>query len=939
MESKTFPSVSRVLGLFWFLSIGVPPAIVLAQSEVQIGYGAFDLGGAGGTPSIAALFRLENPDGILVSEAGVGAAKAMSEGRIFVQQDSTRMTGLAMVNRSDHSETVELDLRDSAGAVTASRQVTLAPGEHRSRFVHELLSGVPANFLGSLTFRATSGQGQIAAVTLRQSMNSFGEPVFTTLPVAELAADGGQEESDRLVMPEIGAGLGLTTQLILISRSATSSKGTIHLFDSDGHPLTLAHGGKTSAEFDFQLAGGGVLFSVFGSPDPAQVGVGYATVTVEEGDVLPAGSAVFRYEDAEGQVISEAGVGALEDTKQARMMVDQFETRTGLALANAGNAPNRVDFRLLDAGGRMLDSASRILPAGGHLQIFADELFQLENGFCGMLEIESPQPVTPITLKLTMNDRQKPIVTTLPVSYLGVSNSGESAVVPQMAFGDSEVGAFSTRLIFLPPRTDETCVGRLGFQLGEGVPWEMDGLPSHFPFALGAGELGILDFRTRPDPIVISPGKSASAVITSTGGSIRVVDDSGAEVKLRIPPFALAEPATISVTLLGQNPRHNFTRTVYPGVLLEPAGLALRRPARLEIRLPSPVDNPELTRLVWLASPTHVRALGNQIVQDDSIEGDILHFSAFSWEGLTLSEAARWAASVSMMTPEDRARLGFPPLPEPVLEALDMVERVNWLIEAEKELSPRVSTDFLESAWGVLEQAALHLLGQPVPSDPCGPYHSYLRELAGVFSRLGDEEIDSWFAQRIAAVDQQCIRIDLTGRWRLSVSDLAETCRIISGRGGSWEEGDDDFQTLVDVVQNGSTFESSFPAAPEAGTFAGSLQATGVSFQPYFFTVSNSGSATLDCQEFFETTDFGSPICNVQFAPCVPLVCYESDELTAGVSSDGRDFLGLESWDFQGQVRETREQCDIHGKNCSQYTVVVKYRCQGSAQFSGHRLQ
>ncbi len=205
-----------------------------------------------------------------------------------------------------------------------------------------------------------------------------------------------------------------------------------------------------------------------------------------------------------------------------------------------------------------------------------------------MLEIESQQPVTPITLKLTMNDRQKPIVTTLPVSYLGVSISGESAVVPQMAFGDSVVGDFSTRLIFLPPRTDEMCIGRLGFRFGEGLPWGMDGLPSDFPFALGAGELGILDFRTRPDPIVISPGKSASAVITSSGGSIRVVDDSGAEVKLRIPPFALAEPATISVTLLGRNPRHNFTRTVYPGVLLEPAGLALRQPARLEIRLPSP---------------------------------------------------------------------------------------------------------------------------------------------------------------------------------------------------------------------------------------------------------------------------------------------------------------------------------------------------------------
>ncbi len=913
----------------------------MAQPEFRIGYGVFAVRTDDIAPSLAALFKLENPDGILVSEAGVGAAAELREGRIFVEQDGRRGTGLAIVNRSGQTETVDLILRDASGAQFRTGTLELEAGEQRARFVHEFFTDIPAEFVGSLNFRARSTQGKVAAVTLRQSTNAYGEPVFRTLPVSTVPAGSSTaqpQEDEPIVFPQIGTGQGLSTQLVLFSRSSSTTSGVIRLFDSQGQPLVLSGSGTVASEFPFQLAGNGVFFTELFSPEPSDVYAGYAVVVVEEGDVPPAGSAVFRFLDSENSAISEAGVGASIPTRRARIPIDYFGTRSGVALASTGhNGPNRLDFRLLDAHGALVDSTSRVLAAAGHLAIFADELFQLAPGFSGMLEVESTDPVVPVTLKLTTNGRGQSIVTTLPVADLEAVEHGTKQVIPQMGLGLSEVGDFSTRLIFLSSTTAASCGGTLRFRDPSGVAWRPGELPGDFPFGVGPGEMGTLLFQSEPEPLVIRRGESSSTVIGPEGGLISVEDLGGVQVGLRIPPFALLEAQTITVTLLEEAPRHSFTRTIYPGVLLEPAGLTLNRAARLEIRLPVAINMPERSTILWLATPTQVRTAGNQTILEDAIEGEIFHFSTFSWEGLTLSDAMGWAALVNGMTPEQRAQLPLPPIDPSLLNFLDTLDTVNTLVQLEqmREALGAGSVDSIAPALGLLEQAALRFLEEDPPEDPCGLYHSYLKQFVEVVRVLNDPQIDQFFQQRIASMDEQCVGVDLTGSWIVDGYDETERCRIVSGcppgAGCAWDTEEDDSQVEASVVQDGSDFEVSFPDFPEIGTLEGRLQATGVDFQPYFFTVSTEGSSTLDCQIFFESNgygiDFGAPFCSAGHT-CQAVSCWESDSVTAGVSADSRSFLGIETWDFRATVRETPPDGPIQ---------VFRYRCLGSAQVSGQK--
>ena len=89
---------------------------------------------------------------------------------------------------------------------------------------------------GSLTFQTPSSEQRVAAVTLRQSTNLQNEVIFSTLPVVDLSAAATIES---IVFPQVGAGTGLSTQLVLINGSAQEVSGQVQLFDSSGVPLEL----------------------------------------------------------------------------------------------------------------------------------------------------------------------------------------------------------------------------------------------------------------------------------------------------------------------------------------------------------------------------------------------------------------------------------------------------------------------------------------------------------------------------------------------------------------------------------------------------------------------------------------------------------------------------------------------------------------------------
>ncbi len=359
-----------------------------AQDTLQVGYGEVRLESGTGIPVGTAVFSFTNGSGVLVTEAGVGAVAPMMRGRVFVDEVGTR-TGVALVNAETASQVVNLTLRDATGTTVGTESLVMNPGEHLARFADELFRTTPG-FVGSLTFESGAGLG---AITLRQSTNGFGEPLFTTLPVVDLDATAG---TGTAVFPHLAAGGGFQTQIVLLNPSGTSISGRIQLVQSDGTPLEVDWDGVTVSENTYQIGPDGVFRAEL--TRSGDVGVGYAVLTPDVG-ITPSGSVVFQLLDGT-QLVTEAGVGVTAETTTARISIDNVGRQSGVAIANRGATSAEVVFVLQDRFGVEQERVTETIPAGGHLARMAQELFPtLELGFSGLLEVQSPVAVAPITLQ------------------------------------------------------------------------------------------------------------------------------------------------------------------------------------------------------------------------------------------------------------------------------------------------------------------------------------------------------------------------------------------------------------------------------------------------------------------------------------------------------------------------------------------------------------
>jgi sugar lactone lactonase YvrE len=560
-------------GRWWngFFLTGLCFASVHSQDELKVGYGVLEPDAPGtALPLGTALFTFADSQGILVSQAGVAAVEPLAAGRIFVDQAGTK-TGVAIVNVRDDPGTLLLTLRNASGETIDQRDRRFEPGEHLALFVDELVGEdppldppLPAGFVGSLSFEDLDGDRRWAAVTLRQSENQFGQPIFATLPVVERGKASGTAGDDFIVFPQVGAGGGLSTQIVLLNASPEPVAGVIRLVDSAGLPLVLDLGDQNGSEFPFQIPGNGVFRGQLTRTD-GQVGVGYAVVSSQDGAGALSGTAIFQYTTGDA-VISEAGVAAARLTQRARIFVDNAGTQTGVALASPGNPQSQILFRLLDREQREIETRSRTVPTEGHLAIFADEIFSdLPQGFTGLMEIVSDHPVAPVTLKLTINGRGQPILTTLPVVNLELPPPTGTLLFPQVGFGFG----FSTRLILISGDPESESVGTLSFfqSDGEDLVVPIGGVDSsRAPFALSPGGGGQFypGVTARIAEILVN-----STDLTINQGSVRplrpiALDEDGNARDDFLLQYLSLDPATIAVDQTGIMTAHNrgFTTVV-----------------------------------------------------------------------------------------------------------------------------------------------------------------------------------------------------------------------------------------------------------------------------------------------------------------------------------------------------------------------------------------
>ncbi|MEJ2145304.1 MAG: VCBS repeat-containing protein [Acidobacteriota bacterium] len=217
-------------------SIAAQGAYVLqtngASAEAAAGWAVATPSSGSPAPIGAGVFQLSTA-GVLVTEAGVPAATPTQKVRIYVDRSGGHDTGVALGNPGNTALTVELKALGLDGTTEVGQgTLEVAAGGHEAKFAGQLISGLPANFVGVMEL--TSDQ-PFVPLTLRTLTNQRGDFLITTFPVADLEKTAPMP----MIFPQVAGGGGITTQFIFLS-SGRGASLTLNYFGADGKPLALA---------------------------------------------------------------------------------------------------------------------------------------------------------------------------------------------------------------------------------------------------------------------------------------------------------------------------------------------------------------------------------------------------------------------------------------------------------------------------------------------------------------------------------------------------------------------------------------------------------------------------------------------------------------------------------------------------------------------------
>lgn len=227
--SDSFSYSIPSLGFFRLMTDGSP--LTINTGSVQV---IPDPGGA--TPAGSVIFSLSQ-GGILNTESGVPMATLTNHARVYVDLSNGHNTGLAMAAPGNSSVNATLVAFQADGVTQRGSigNVNLNASGHDAKFADQFISGLPSGFTGVLDI---SSPTPFAAVTLRSLINSRGEFLITTFPIA----DFNQAAPTPIVFPQIADGGGYRTRFILVSAGAGTNL-TLNFYGDDGSGISVGKSG------------------------------------------------------------------------------------------------------------------------------------------------------------------------------------------------------------------------------------------------------------------------------------------------------------------------------------------------------------------------------------------------------------------------------------------------------------------------------------------------------------------------------------------------------------------------------------------------------------------------------------------------------------------------------------------------------------------------
>jgi hypothetical protein len=194
-------------------------------------------------PDATAMIRLSS-NGDLISETAVPAQSQITRGLMFGSFQPGIRTGVAMVNPLAQSVPVTLTAFDGNGAsIAPTITLTLDPLSQSSKFLDELIGGLPSGFEGSVLLEAPSA---VYAISVRGTINSHGGFLMSTLSMVDL----NQMPSGIHYFPMSSA---VCIRPVFIMNTGTATP-QLSLF-SDGKPMVIHRSKRSRLQQKWPMAG------------------------------------------------------------------------------------------------------------------------------------------------------------------------------------------------------------------------------------------------------------------------------------------------------------------------------------------------------------------------------------------------------------------------------------------------------------------------------------------------------------------------------------------------------------------------------------------------------------------------------------------------------------------------------------------------------------
>ena len=396
-------------------------------------------------------FELEHLSGrqsrILLSQFAASAPEPTRQALLFVEGRSGRTSSVFLANPGEEPASVQFTLRQgSSEAGNASR--TLQPGTSLTASIADLMGATVET--GTLQVRSSV---PVAVTAWYEAENHQGEDTAAALPLVRDLDSMGD------VLPNLMAGGGYETDVVLLNTGDTSLRGVLSVRDRSGEEV----------EEQTYAVGPGSSF-VYSLSDSGTVPRRRYAVARPDSSAPPVMTALIRRLD-EG-LITATTVESLATHTLARIAVDTMpnlihhglEKDLHFIVANANEQSATVRFILRDLDGREVDRYEQIvLP--GHQRPFSMSRFFGRTQFAGSVLFFSDLPVGLSARLTTVNLRGDEILTELPV-VLGKDAAGP-VVYP---FVDGE--GHSTQIVISAP--EESAVqSELSFFTPDGEVMEV----------------------------------------------------------------------------------------------------------------------------------------------------------------------------------------------------------------------------------------------------------------------------------------------------------------------------------------------------------------------------------------------------------------------------------------------------------------------------------